>query len=559
MLAFLLFAGCGPVFAEENTMNEKDRQFLESIIERGDRQYNRQTQEEFMLKHIVVREDAFIKPYSFDGYAVWRDITRKVKNATNVVFQKAAQVTYSTWALSRLAWKIDGTRLKAGVFFPDDTAMKIFVQDRANPFLEDSKYLRKQLASGDVNNTSLKRLTDATLAFRGTWSKTKVKSIDLDIVMLDEVDEHDAENIEFVPDRMLASKLAWMMAGSQPSFPDFGINAMYKKSTASKWLIRCSCGHWSDLVQRMLEDPEMVIRTGKSGSHYVCEKCGKKLNNQRGENVATNISHPIPGFLVSQLYTPLDPFRVIDRFRNANTTLKRKAFYISVIGVPYTTDEEQPVTQTLLDQFRGDQTLRSGSEWFTYFGADQGDIVHMVFAEPTTDARLRIIGLAKLSVLDEVAHHAKIEAFSVYSGIIDAMPNKSWALRLALRYPDNIRIQYFSKRFAEKNETIPGDDEGVDVVFANRDESLQDTIDAIKAGMFIFPDKTRLSGPDLALAEEFDTHLKNLIRERGEDASGKPVYQFKKKIANHFGMALNSLRLAYESSGESEGVSPLVS
>ena len=73
----------------------------------------------------------------------------------------------------------------------------------------------------------------------------------------------------------------------------------------------------------------------------------------------------------------------------------------------------------------------------------------------------------------------------------------------------------------------------------------------IKNGFFRFPDKSKLNGAELLLVEEFETHLKNLIRERSEDSYGKPVFKFKGKIENHFAMALNSLRLSFELMNES--------
>jgi hypothetical protein len=132
------------------------------------------------------------------------------------------------------------------------------------------------------------------------------------------------------------------------------------------------------------------------------------------------------------------------------------------------------------------------------------------------------------------------------------MPNKNWSIRMALGFPGNIKIQYFAKRWAERSELLPGA-ETVETILTNRDESLQDTVDAIKNGLFILPDPARLSPSDLALHQEFEYHLKMLIRERSEDENGKTVYQFKKKVPNHFGMALNSLRLAYEGAGGPDG------
>lgn len=84
-------------------------------------------------------------------------------------------------------------------------------------------------------------------------------------------------------------------------------------------------------------------------------------------------------------------------------------------------------------------------------------------------------------------------------------------------------------------------------------------MDAIKNGLFVFPDPKKLSGSDLKLYEEFKFHLTMLIRERTEDENGKTLWKFKKKVENHFGMALNSLRLAVETNNSGgHFVSPIL-
>jgi hypothetical protein len=37
-----------------------------------------------------------------------------------------------------------------------------------------------------------------------------------------------------------------------------------------------------------------------------------------------------------------------------------------------------------------------------------------------------------------------------------------------------------------------------------------------------------------------------LVKEYKEDENGKPLWGFKRKVENHFGMALNSMRLAIQ-------------
>ena len=534
------------------SMKTSEQEFLRGIIEEGDRKFASLGLEEHMASKIQVRIHNAYAPYSFAGHEPLRWIARKLGNARHLVAMKAAQVGWSTFMIVRGLWLVDGEYLHVAFFFPNQQAMIDFVQYRFDPIIDNSPYYAKlRLDMGGVDNVKIKQIGKMIIAFRATSTMTGVKSFDSDVNIEDEVDEHNPETLQFTRDRLLHSRLGYVMSGSQPSIEDYGIHAAFMESDQHWWHARCGCGTWTNPVATFMEDPEKLFAKNNKGDvFYACPSCRKKLNMQRGEYVPAVRGREIAGVQLSHLFFDYISARDMQKkFLGANTLIKRKNFYISVIGVPYSTDDEKPITQGIIESHRSDHALRDRSEFYTYMGADQGDVVHMVFGEPTRDGRIAIIGLQKFSVLDEEAHRAAIRRMCVFQGIVDAMPNKNWAVRMAMAFPENIRIQYFAKKYAEKAEAIPGLEEGIEVMQANRDESLQDTVDAVKRGLFIFPDKSRLDGPDLALAEEFDYHLRMLIRERGEDDNGKPIYQFKKKVPNHFGMALNSLRLAYESAG----------
>ncbi|EMN49022.1 phage terminase large subunit GpA-like protein [Leptospira interrogans str. L1207] len=228
--------------AQEEFFQELDNLIGKSSTEREG------TMEEFLTQNVFVKGDDDLIPYSFDGYSFWRDICRESQDHPYIIFLKAAQIGYSVWALARLVWKIFRSSYKAGIYFPYDTSMKDFVQDHVEPFLNQCPILKPHLNDSNVDNTRTKKIDKATLVMRGTWTKRGTKTVDLDIVMLDEVDEHDEENIEFVGDRLLASKLNWMMLGSQPSLPNIGIHAEFLRSDQRFRLLKCpSCGHWTNL------------------------------------------------------------------------------------------------------------------------------------------------------------------------------------------------------------------------------------------------------------------------------------------------------------------------
>ncbi|WP_061230457.1 phage terminase large subunit family protein [Leptospira interrogans] len=520
--------------------------------------------EEFLLQEVLIKSVNGLVPYSFEGYSFWKDICRESQDHPDITFIKPGQIGYSLWALARIAKKIRKTSLKAGIYFPDDTSMKDFVQDRVDPFLNfQCPILKPDIDAAYVNNTRIKKIGDATLACRGTWTKRGTKTIDLDIVMLDEVDEHDEENIENVGDRLLASQLNWMMRGSQPSFLNMGIHGEFILTDQRFRFLKCpSCGHWTNLLERWLKDPisifgfadkEALLNPNVKNVFYICENktCGRKLNNQKGEYVAKTKSD-LRGYQCSQLFTPITPYFIYNKLLKAVTSAKRKNLTISIIGWPDSSEEEQPIQLSDIEKYQGDQGLKDDSPYFTYHGADQGDTVHGVFGEPTLDGRIRIIGLYKGHILEEERYKETIQKFNVFQGIVDAMLNRNWALRMALRFQENLKIQYFKKRFQEKEEDVLGQDT-VDVIHTNRDDSLEDTVDAIKKGLFIFPSPNLLSTSELADYEEFKSHLRMLIREKGEDENGKVIFHFKKKVPNHYGMALNSLRISYETSGTGSG------
>ncbi|AVQ10726.1 Phage terminase large subunit GpA-like protein [Leptospira santarosai] len=533
--------------------NVKQQDFIQQLIDKGDRTFSNTSFVEYLLSKVYVRSSIGVHRYSFEGHAYLKEIARKLEaSKRRLIAMKAGQVALSTLMLAESFWRMETSPMKGGWFFPDSGNMKIFVQDRVYDLINISPHIKKNVdQTNSIKNTQLLKYLDATLAFRATETLKQVKTYDSDINWMDEFDEQNQEHAEFANDRLDHSKIALSRVISQPSFEDFGIHAEWKNSDQCWWLIKCrACNEWNNLVQRFIDEPGSIfgVKTGKVSKVIFACKCGAALNPQDGTYVPAFSKHHNTGVQVSQFFNTIKtPEQHYIRWKEAITSIKKKNYFISVVGWPYSTDDEKPITQSLLDSMRGDHGIPDGVNSFTYMGADQGDTVHMLFGEHTSDNRIKIYP-AKFSVINESEINRAIESFQVYSGILDAMPNKNWSVRTAQRYSDFIRIQYFSKRFSTKDESIVSEDEseGIQVVNVNRDESLQDTVDAIKNGKFLFPDKTRLSGSDLELAEELDLHLKMLIKERGEDENGKPKHAFKKKVANHFGMALNSLRLAFE-------------
>ncbi len=133
--------------------------------------------------------------------------------------------------------------------------------------------------------------------------------------------------------------------------------------------------------------------------------------------------------------------------------------------------------------------------------------------------------------------------FNVGALVIDAMPYKTDSKRVvrALERATGY-IQYF--KGDELKEGVEGEDaRAVNKVTVDRNESLDETTDLFAAN----PPAALLPQPRTPGEEEIyktvKRHLLKLVKEEVEEGGEKRI-RYKKNVPNHFGMAINSARIA---------------
>jgi len=183
---------------------------------------------DWTMKNIKLLSGGDLVNYSLDGHEYLRELFA-LPEVPRETHQKAAQMAISTYALTKVLWLLDRLSLKAVYYFPTDEDVKDFSQDRCNPMIDNSEYLTSKMNYEKADNLGLKQIGNSSLYFRGVWTKRKVKSVDADIIVKDEVDEADQENLIFAEDRLLHSDFKYIIELSQPSIPDYGINRSFKQ------------------------------------------------------------------------------------------------------------------------------------------------------------------------------------------------------------------------------------------------------------------------------------------------------------------------------------------
>lgn len=497
---------------------------------------------------ISIKTPQGFRPFSFDGHEYLREIY--AEQYPHKVFEKGAQVAISTYHLLESLWLCDTHYAKVLYYFPTDLDVQDFVHDRVETVIRENEYLNSRVIGTD--NVGLKQIADSSIYFRGMFSKMRVKSVDGDCIVLDELDEAKQEHKDFARDRILHSSLRWMRELSQPSIADYGIDAAFHESDQRFWHLKCpSCGHWNCLEETF---PDCILPLSKGDPrfpalrHYRgCIKCGTELNLDQGEWVAKYPSRTdVRGYHLSQLFSSITTADEIEAaHRKARRSTQKVRFFNSILGFPYA-GERQPVTDAVLDMCEEEYGFEPSAEW-SYMGVDVGDLLHIVVG--TRD----ILGRGRfhwLEITDRWERLGRLmHAHNVRACVIDAMPYKNSARSFAAAFPGKVWLQYF-KRTRKGGEPEQDEEAKAGVVVptidVDRDMSLDDTTDDFRSGRFVIPAMGAMIGEDLATLETFRRHLKMLVKEEVTDAAGNTRLSYKRSVENHFGMAANSFRLAME-------------
>lgn len=513
------------------------------FINEGSKRYSDLNFLQWCERNIRFRVSGNVISFSLIGHEPLKEIYENPEHP-DTSHQKPAQIGVSAQEIAKTFYFADKYSIKAGYYLSDDEATEKYVQGRVDTLIRDSEYLSTAIANSEgADSTAIKQMGKSTIYFRGLYTLKNVKSIDLDILIIDEFDEGNQENTQFAEDRLFHSLFNIKSRLSQASIEDFGINAFFKQSDMRHWGCKCSsCNHWNFPDETF---PECLMTRGET-VYIGCIKCTKKLNIPGGIWVPKfpDRSKFYRGYQHSHLiYQIMPPAIIKQKYEKADTLIKKKNFAISILGKPPVTSKNKPITLDVIKKAENNYPVESNSP-FSFFGMDVGDVCHIVFLKPF-NGRLRLIWFQDISSDDEEAIKKLIKKMGAYCGVIDAMPYKTLAKNVARSMPGQIHINYY------KGDTLNQSEEGqgifaVPKVTVDRDESLDETCDAIKTGKIEFPDPKMMEPNVLKNYESVKSQLQMLFKVPEENRHGIIEYHYKKKVPNHYGMAMNYARIASE-------------
>lgn len=496
------------------------------------------------------------RPFDLEGHKYLRGIYEC--QAKTMVVYKAAQMGISEYLLSYVLHACDKRKATCLYIFPNDGLISDFSTARLSPAIEASTYLASIVhdhtgkdGKKGANRVTLKRIRDRFLYMRGGQVKPdgrspQLKSIDADLVVIDEIDECDPRVRDIAAKRLGHSGLGEMRLVSTPTYPGVGIHAEYVLSDQREWFIPCGhCGHRQtvtiDNIVTELDDAKRPQAWHQlDGKAYAaCVRCQKKLDLLvDGEWVATHSERDVVGFHVKKFFGQVcDLDGIIAGLQSYNQTRQRETTNQD-LGEVYVPDGGQ-LTDQVLDATKREygHGPRPGAR--CYAGIDVGSILHMVIREapdPETGERKQLYA-GEVS-WEEAGRQLRL--YKPTTVVIDGLPETRMARDFADSFPRNMVWLCYYNDGAGSNQK--GDyaqwkyKEGT--VIADRTRSLDEMYARIYEGVNTLPGHAK----DIPRYYE---QLKAPIRVLEKNSKGEEIVKYVEGAAqDHYSHAENYCALA---------------
>lgn len=362
--------------------------------------------------------DPLTIPYLIELYDVVRP---------KVVIQKAAQLGVTAWAILTVI-----ERMRRGVYtrgvlygFPTQDEVYDFAQSRFDRILRDNAMFFAG-AVKDTDRTELKQIGEAMLYFRGIHVPDKKKrpskllSIPVDCLVLDEHDDMDKFAREVVRSRLDSSLLRHEILLGHPTLPGWGINTEFEEGDQRYWHIRCeACNEWTCLEE---EFPNCLGRV-KGGEWFrCCKKCRKAIDARAGEWVPKHPGRKVWSYLMSQLMSTRKPVDVVVAAYEKMQlgAVDEAGFWNLVMARPFASRDDaldQAHVLSLFDAQKPEELSHLGP---SFLGADVGKrSIHVDIGTLTSADRGHLHWIGEVATFDELYDLGK--RHNVSTGVIDAM------------------------------------------------------------------------------------------------------------------------------------------
>jgi len=408
-----------------------------------------------------------------------------------------------------------------------------FSAARFDPAIELSSHLTDMFSS--VKNVGHKRAGPVNLYIRG--SKVRLKSLPVAFIVFDELDEMKQENIPDAEERTSGHLHPQIWKISTPTLPNFGINALFEKSTQEHYTFKCPCCSrfieliWPDsiaLVGEHQNDPRI------KESHIICSVCKGRLEHKNKTHFLKNgVWQPYGnpkvderGFYINQLYSiPIPPWKIVKTyFEGLIDKASEQRFFNSKLGLPHVVEgaqlSEHEINNTRCNRRKNDP-IPEGT--IITMGVDQGrwlyyEIAAWHFAKLGNDlnmsAECEVLSEGKIVDFNEL--DALMRQYQIQKCVIDAQPDRRMAYEFACKYWGHVVLCFYARGQQGRMITLD-QDENQHKITVDRTSWLDVALNRFQTNRISIPQDVSI---------EYIEHLQNLIKHYRNDSFGNPVAEY---------------------------------
>lgn len=475
--------------------------------------------------------------------------------AREVVYMKAGQIGVSEMLVSYAMHACDQRAADVLYVMPTMHDVSEFSQSRFGPALESSDYLTSivQGASRSIrgaDKVSLKRIRNNWLYLRGGTVDNRgyarqLKSIPVDVLIGDEIDEMDERTMEIGRKRLGHSPIKEVRMASTPSYHGFGVHREWERSDQREWFVPCNhCGTWQTLeIDQVVEAWDDLKRPfvwhgQEEGRAWVaCIKCGKELDRlARGEWVAKYPNRDVVGYHPTKLMAAHTPIiEVVRNFQTVDET-KRKEAYNQDLGLPYTPAGGR-MREADLDACRREYGHGPDDGVTAVMGVDVGKVLHAVIRVRADSGNRKQLFAGAVPTFEDVGMLMK--QYRVKLCVVDALPETRAARAFQASFTDKIvwLCYYAGSEQGTKTQEPATWDYRKGIVNADRTRTLDATFAR-------FYEETNTLPAGIRNVEDYYDHLTAQVRVVETKPDGTKVARYVQEMDDHYAHAENYATIA---------------
>lgn len=449
---------------------------------------------------------------------------------------KAAQIGFTTYEILKSLYEAyyDGTDIIYVLPTADD--VKQFSGGKTNRMIDNNPILQEWTA--DKDSIEQKKVGKATIYYKGSWTERTALMISAQKLIVDEYDRCKPSIVEQYDSRLqhaLNPKKAYF---SNPSFPDIGIDKIFKLSDQKKWHINHSCGA-NFLFDESCIDYKVEI--------YRCPTCkGEVTDEERrmGEWKAT-AQGEWSGYWIPLWINPMFSAKKITAYKQSKTP---EYFANFVAGLPYVNSNDMLTQSTLEKNLDGATNDQKGR---VIIGLDTGHNLHYTMMNKQ--------GVFYHGYCPSVAENPT-SGYDPYREIEQRMVEYPTSIliadqggdligirRLQAKYPGRVYLCWFTKETKNKDLIRWGEGNEYGRVLVDRNRTIQMVVDQLNEYKFTF-NGTREDW------QPFFNHCLNIYRVKEIHDENEPTYGWRwvwnRKGADHFFLSMVYAAVGLDRFGE---------